>query len=152
MDLVTINPWYLISAGLIAITAELFFITELFFILWFGAAAILVGAIGLYMPLNGNIQVFSIGALGLGSFLLFRRKLMRALNASSAKNAASTSKDGIIVLTAQGLKVEYQGTQWLLAAPIPADLSDKEAVIVTSVDANRASIKRLSDETPSDTL
>jgi len=109
--------WVWVVAGLVLVVAEL--LTPGMFLLFFGAAAIVVGivaGIGLQMPLWVELLAFSI--LAVVSLLLFRGPLLRRMQSRPGDPPVVDDFSGEIgtaiaeIAAGDRGKVELRGTVW----------------------------------------
>lgn len=106
--------WIVLGAALLG--AEVVLATD-FFLVFFGAAALLVGVLlllGLLLPVWGQWLLFA--ALSIVSLLLFRRRLRTILSRSDREERPELVGESGIVITAiaPGARgtVELRGTTW----------------------------------------
>lgn len=121
-----ILPWHWIVFGLALVVSEIFLAT--FFILWFGAAAVVVGAVLFLIPdLSTSWQVFLwtliSTLLALGWF-----KFLRPLSIDRTK--AGLSKEAIVGETGQVIVVPMAKKRGKLRFPAPV-LGDDEWLIIS---------------------
>jgi membrane protein implicated in regulation of membrane protease activity len=119
-------PWHWVVFGIALIVSEIFLPT--FFILWFGAAAVIVGGVLFLMPdLSTSWQVFSWAIistlLALGWF-----KFLKPLSIDRTK--AGLSKEAIIGEIGQVIVVPMAEKRGQLRFPAPV-LGDDEWLIIS---------------------
>jgi membrane protein implicated in regulation of membrane protease activity len=124
-------PWYLwILAGLLLVIGEVTTAGS-FYLIFFGAGAILVGALslfGLHLSLALEGLVFVIASVA--ALLAFRHRLIARFNRNLVPDLAVDSFSTEAVCAKESIpaggvgKVEFRGTAWnahnLSEAPIPA--------------------------------
>jgi len=109
----TLTPtFFWVALGLLLIIAEMFHLSMV--LLFFGVAALIV-ATAKFLGLNNlPLEILLFAVLGIGGLLLFRRKLLRSLKASSGM---SIDRNAVIILPSDlpshgATAVDYQGTSW----------------------------------------
>ncbi|MFT5692135.1 MAG: hypothetical protein ACI92E_001466 [Oceanicoccus sp.] len=120
-----ILPWHWIVLGLALVVSEIFLAT--FFILWFGAAAVVVGALLYFIPgLSTSWQVFLWATistlLALGWF-----KFLRPLSIDRTK--AGLSKEAIVGEVGQVIVVPMAKKRGKLRFPAPVLGADEWLII-----------------------
>ena len=137
-----IPNWYLIGIGLIIIGVELFFI-NLFVILWFGIAAIIVGFIDLIAPFErGEYQLLLIALFGAVMLFAYLRLFKSKVTNNENLDNYQAGKLGTIIKTDSQLKVHYEGTLWTIAQPLPDNLKDGDVVQIEKITANKVILQQ----------
>lgn len=110
--------WYWLLLGLLLLGAEMM-TPGGFYILFFGLAALVVGAIaGLNLVQGGSAQWLLFSGIAIASLLLFRGPLLARINAAEVKHPDVDSMVGEIAIPVEALtagavgKVELRGTTW----------------------------------------
>ncbi|MFT4562700.1 MAG: hypothetical protein ACI9BW_002447 [Gammaproteobacteria bacterium] len=146
-----ILPWHWIVFGIVLMTSEMFLAT--FFILWFGAAAVVVGAVVYFVPdISTNAQILTwtvlSALLAWGWF-----KYLKPLSVDRTK--AGLSKEAIVGEVGQVLVAPNGEKRGRLRFPAPIlgddewiiisqdDLSIGDRVTVTDVSGNSLIVKRV---------
>ncbi len=122
--------FFWVATGLVLIIAEMFSLSLV--LLFFGVAALLV-ALAKFLGLNNlPLEIVLFAVLGIGSMLLFRRKLKVSLQSQSG---ISIDRNAVIVLTedlpAHGTAtVTYQGVSWTAVNETDSDFKKGNKVYV----------------------
>jgi membrane protein implicated in regulation of membrane protease activity len=132
---VNLTPtFFWVATGLVLIIAEMFSLSLV--LLFFGVAALLV-ALAKFLGLNNlPLEIVLFAVLGIGSMLLFRRKLKQSLHTQSG---ISIDQNAMIVLThdipAHGTaSVTYQGVTWTAVNETDSDFKKGTKVYVQRTD------------------
>ncbi len=123
------NWWGWLIIGFVLMGAELTAVDAAFYLIFVGAAAILMGILGLVgvsLPIWGQWVLFSV--LAVGSMVLFRQKLYDRLRGGAAgfdgSAAGATVAVKEVVPPGGRTRVRLRGSQWTAvnvgAAPIAA--------------------------------
>ena len=109
--------WHWILLGLVLLAAEMM-MPGSFFVIFFGVAALLVGALVSVTSLGSPTQWLFFSGLSIGSLLLFRRRLLARFNTPSARRGDIDSLRGEVAVPTADLapgaigKAELRGTPW----------------------------------------
>ena len=147
-----IPEWYLMIAGLIIIAVEIFFL-NLFVILWFGLACLVMGILGFALPnviglLHGEWQLLGIALIGIVSLFSYKIFFSKATAADNTQlDQFQTGKIGTVVHTESGLKVSYQGTLWAIA-PGGEVVTANQQVCVQAIRNNQVVISTVAQALP----
>ena len=132
--------WHWLLLGLLLLGAEMM-TPGGFYILFFGIAAILVGALaGLDLVQTDWLQWLLFSGLAVGSLLIFRGPLMARMNPDQSGSVDVDSMVGEIALPLELLaagavgKVELRGTTWSARNADTAPLAKGQRTKVTKVD------------------
>lgn len=132
--------WYWLLLGLLLLGAEMM-TPGGFYILFFGIAAIIVGALaGLDLVQADWLQWLLFSGLAVGSLLVFRGPLMARINQAQPQAADVDSMVGEIAVPLEALaagavgKVELRGTTWSARNADAAPLAKGQRTKVTKVD------------------
>jgi membrane protein implicated in regulation of membrane protease activity len=127
----TLTPtFFWVALGLLLIIAEMFHLSMV--LLFFGVAALIV-ATAKFLGLNNlPLEIILFAVLGIGGLLLFRRKLLRSLKASTGM---SIDKNAMIVLPGDlpshgTTSVTYQGTAWTAVNETDAEIKKGTKVYI----------------------
>ncbi len=132
-----IPAWYLIIIGIAIVGVELFFM-NLFVILWFGLAAIFIGALNLFLPFShGEYQLLLIALIGSTALFMYHKKYKPSRTKNKHLDSYTTGGTGSVITTNQGIKINYQGTLWSIAPPAPTNLKDGDNVIIKEIKSNQ---------------
>lgn len=108
--------WLILGAGLLGV--ELFVIDAEFYLVFLGAAALVVGLLGLGgIPLPEWSQWLIFAALALLSMVTFRRRIYQRIRGRVGHVSERVSPgDRVLVTTrlepGQSCRVDYRGTSW----------------------------------------
>ena len=117
--------WHWIVFGIALMLSEIFI--GLFFIIWFGAAAIVVGLLLLPLPnMSGTAQLI-LWAISSASFALAWFKLIKPLNIDKTK--AGLSKEALLGEVGQVLQVPSGDKRGKVRFPAPVLGSDEWLII-----------------------
>lgn len=128
--------WYWLLLGLVLLGAEMM-TPGGFYILFFGLAALLVGATAWLELVPGeSTQWLLFSGIAIASLLLFRGPLLARINASGVKHPDVDSMVGEVAIPVDTLaagaigKVELRGTTWSArnAGPIPLTKGQRSKV------------------------
>ena len=132
--------WYWLLLGLLLLGAEMM-TPGGFYILFFGLAALVVGAIAWLELVPGeSAQWLLFSGIAIASLLLFRGPLLSRMNASEAKHPDVDSMVGEIAIPTEALsagavgKVELRGTTWSARNTGPSTLNKGQRSKVTGMD------------------
>jgi len=122
--------FFWVAVGLVLIIAEMFHMSMV--LLFFGIAALLV-ALAKFLGLNNlSLEIVLFAVTGLGSMLLFRRKMLRSIKTSSD---LVNDRNAVIVLSHDvaphgSTSVTYQGVAWTAINDSDAALKKGDKVYV----------------------
>jgi inner membrane protein len=132
--------WYWLLLGLLLLGVEMM-TPGGFYILFFGLAALIVGAIAWLELVPGeSAQWLLFSGIAIASLLLFRGPLLSRMNASEVKHPDVDSMVGEIAVPIEALaagavgKVELRGTTWSARNAGPATLAKGQRSKVTGMD------------------
>lgn len=132
--------WYWLLLGLLLLGAEMM-TPGGFYILFFGLAALVVGAVaGLELVQGDSAQWLLFSGIAVASLLVFRGPLMARLNSASGSTADVNSMVGEIAIPQETLtagsvgKVELRGTTWSAKNAGSVPLHKGQRSKVTGVD------------------
>ena len=132
--------WYWLLLGLLLLGAEMM-TPGGFYILFFGVAAIIVGALaGLDLVQADWLQWLLFSGLAVGSLLVFRGPLMARMNQAQPQATDVDSMVGEIAVPLEALaagavgKVELRGTTWSARNADAAPIAKGQRTKVTKVD------------------
>jgi len=132
--------WYWLLLGLLLLGAEMM-TPGGFYILFFGLAALVVGAIAWLELVPGeSAQWLLFSGIAVASLLVFRGPLLARINASEAKHPDVDSMTGEIAIPIENLaagtvgKVELRGTTWSARNAGPTTLTKGQRSKVTGMD------------------
>lgn len=132
--------WHWLLLGLLLLGAEMM-TPGGFYILFFGLAALLVGAIAWLELVPGeSMQWLLFSGIAIASLLLFRGPLLTRINASEVKHPDVDSMMGEIAIPIDTLgagaigKVELRGTTWSARNTGPSPLIKGQRSKVTGMD------------------
>jgi membrane protein implicated in regulation of membrane protease activity len=133
--------WYWLLLGLLLLGAEMM-TPGGFYILFFGLAALVVGAIAWLELVPGeSAQWLLFSGIAVASLLVFRGPLLARINASEAKHPDVDSMTGEIAIPIENLaagtvgKVELRGTTWSARNAGPTTLTKGQRSKVTGMTA-----------------
>ena len=132
--------WYWLLLGLLLLGAEMM-TPGGFYILFFGLAALVVGAIAWLELVPGeSAQWLLFSGMAVAFLLLFRGPLLARINASEMKHPDVDSMMGEIAIPVNALaagavgKVELRGTTWSARNTGPSPLTKGQRSKVTGMD------------------
>ncbi len=132
--------WYWLLLGLLLLGAEMM-TPGGFYILFFGLAALVVGAIAWLELVPGeSAQWLLFSGMAIAFLLLFRGPLLARINASEVKHPDVDSMTGEIAIPVDTLaagsvgKVELRGTTWSARNTGPNPLAKGQRSKVTGMD------------------
>ncbi|GAB6035341.1 NfeD family protein [Galenea microaerophila] len=115
--------WQILTLGVILITLEVTLL-NFFILLWFGIAALIIGAIGFFYPFtHGEYQLLAIAILGTLLLLAFRKKLLESQRREQLPlETFEAGETGTVVQHKDEFKdpiwmIEYHGSWWRIANP-----------------------------------
>ena len=108
--------WGWVIAGAILLGAELLFVNAQFYLVFVGAAAILVGLAALTLPLADWLQWGLFAALAVVSMVTFRNRIYQRFR-GAAPALRTGPEGGVITLPAElaagdSCQAEYGGSYW----------------------------------------
>ena len=132
--------WYWLLLGLLLLGAEMM-TPGGFYILFFGLAALVVGAIAWLELVPGeSAQWLLFSGIAIASLLVFRGPLLARMNASEVKHPDVDSMVGEVAIPVETLaagafgKVELRGTTWSARNAGPTPLNKGQRSKVTGMD------------------
>ena len=132
--------WYWLLLGLLLLGAEMM-TPGGFYILFFGLAALVVGAVaGMELVQGDSAQWLLFSGIAVASLLVFRGPLMARLNFASRNTADVNSMVGEIAIPLETMtagsvgKVELRGTTWSAKNAGSAPLNKGQRSKVTGMD------------------
>jgi hypothetical protein len=132
--------WYWLLLGLLLLGAEMM-TPGGFYILFFGLAALVVGAIaGSGLVESDSAQWLLFSGIAIASLLVFRGPLLARMNASEVKHPDVDSMVGEVAIPIESLaagavgKVELRGTTWSARNTGPSTLNKGQRSKVTGMD------------------
>jgi inner membrane protein len=107
--------WFALAAVLLG--AEILFVDAQFYLVFFGVAAALVGALLTLMPMSDSVQWLLFALLAIVALLLFRKRLYEKLRKPQDTVPEALSVGDRLTLPAPlapgaTCRVEYRGTTW----------------------------------------
>ena len=117
--------WHWIVFGIVLILSEIFIGS--FFIVWFGAAAVVVGLLLLPLPNMSGAAQLILWAISSASFVLAWFKLIKPLNTDKTK--AGLSKEALLGEVGQVLQVPSGDKRGKVRFPAPVLGSDEWLII-----------------------
>ena len=109
--------WAWIVVGAVLLGAELFFIDAQFYLVFVGAAALVVGAGSLALPgLAVWVQWVAFLALAVFAMRTFRRRIFERVRRGLPAVKGGPTGDSVVVATGlrpgEACRIEYRGTTW----------------------------------------
>jgi len=130
--------WGWLVIGALLLSAEMFLIDAQFYLVFLGAAALVVGLIDWAgLPLTEAMQWLLFAALSVFAMLAFRRRMYDLLRKPQGSVPESVGVGDRVRLPetlapGQSCRVEYRGSSWTARNNSPVSLSGE--VIIESVD------------------
>jgi len=145
-------PWWgWVSVGIVLIGAELVAVDAAFYLIFVGAAALLVGIIGLVgFPLPEWGQLLAFAVFAVASLALFRVKLYGKISGHPGFEYTVTGRVVSVdeeVPRGQPTRVSLQGTQWPAVNVGPGSIPAGSRARVVGRDGMNLSIEELVDDT-----
>lgn len=121
--------------GLILITIEIF--TLSFFLLFFGAAALLVALLKVLGLNNFPVELVIFSVLGMGGLLLFRKKLFASVQAKKNYQIDANQKVRLTedIKAGEEAKIEYQGASWTAVNESGVDLHRGDQAVILRIES-----------------
>ena len=107
--------WFALAAALFG--AEMFFVDAQFYLVFLGAAAVVVGATLALVPMTESAQWLLFAVLAIIALVLFRKRLYEKLRKPQDSVPEALSVGDRVTLPeqlapGQSCRVEYRGTTW----------------------------------------
>lgn len=132
-----VPAWILVSIGFVLIAIELMAF-NLFIFLWFGIAAIIIGALSFVIDFgHGEYQWLSIIIIGTAMLFTLRKRFMPTNAAPIELETFKTGEMGRVEKQDDRWVIQYQGTWWQIANPTD-DLAEGQTKEVKEIRSNKA--------------
>jgi inner membrane protein len=121
--------WSWLVLGVGAFAVEMFVIDAQFYLVFLGAAAVLVGLLAVVAPIPDSVEWLIFAALSIVTMLTFRQRLYRLVRERSGHveerlTVGDRVRVPVRLESGQACRVEYRGSSWTArnssSAPIEA--------------------------------
>ncbi len=108
--------WAWAATGAILLGSELAFVDAQFYLVFLGAAALIVGFLDLGLPLPAWTQWLLFAGLAVASLLGFRRRIYERMRRRLPRMSSGPAGDVVIVTApiepGESARIEYRGSSW----------------------------------------